>query len=132
MLLSPKLSQTNPRLGRDMAPVALSETDGLPIRESGPWIKRKYHYLERYIDIFTVGMSKKWPLTFVDLFAGPGRCLITETGEEVNGSALIALKYNFNNYIFDALQKRCNQTGKSSQIQFFNSDCNKIPAQIVP
>lgn len=77
-------------------------SDGLPARGSGFWAKEKLYYLERYLDIFSVGMHKKWSgnLYYVDLFSGPGLCLITETKEEFDGSPLIALKYDFAKYFF--------------------------------
>jgi three-Cys-motif partner protein len=81
---------------------ALTGSDGLTIRSSGIWTEEKLYYLEHYLDIFCVGMHKKWPgkLYYVDLFSGPGRCHIRETGEEIDGSPLIALKFNFAKYFF--------------------------------
>ncbi len=51
----------------------ISSIDGLPVRDSGPWIQRKYFFLKRYMDIFTRGMKAKWQgrLSYIDLFAGP-------------------------------------------------------------
>ena len=56
-------------------------SDGLVARDSGVWAKEKLYYLEHYLDIFSVGMNKKWAgkLYYVDLFAGPGKCRIRET-----------------------------------------------------
>src|SRR6266700_8081090 len=44
-------------------------TDGLAVRDSGEWAKEKLYYLEHYLDIFSVGMRKKWAgkLYYVDL-----------------------------------------------------------------
>jgi three-Cys-motif partner protein len=72
-------------------------SDGLPIRDSGIWAKEKLHYLEDYLNIFFFGMRKKWPgkLYYIDLFSGPGLCRIRETGEELDGSPLIALRFDF-------------------------------------
>ena len=51
----------------------VSKIDGLAIRESGPWVKKKHYYLSEYAKILTIGMGKKWSnLTYIDLFAGPG------------------------------------------------------------
>jgi len=30
----------------------LPEDDGLPVRESGEWVKEKLFYVKRYIDVF--------------------------------------------------------------------------------
>jgi len=74
-----------------MSEIAIGR-DGLAVRDSGIWVKEKLYYLEHYLDIFSVGMRRKWAgkLYYVDLFAGPGRCLIRETKEEIDGSPLIA------------------------------------------
>ena len=112
-------------------------SDGLPIRESGIWAKEKLYYLEHYLDIFSVGMHKRWngKLYYIDLFAGPGRCLIPETREEFDGSPLIALKFNFAKYFFfesdpacfKALKARVKDRApeKSDKIEFVPGDCNK-------
>jgi three-Cys-motif partner protein len=84
-------------------------SDGLVTRDSGAWAKEKLYYLERYLDIVSVGMKKKWPdkLYYVDLFAGPGKCRIRETKEEIDGSPLIALKFNFAKYFFVESDEKC-------------------------
>ncbi len=78
------------------------EPDGLPVRDSGEWVKRKHHFLARYCRLFTVGMKYKWDgnLNYIDLMAGPGRCRIEETGEIVRGSPFVALEENFAHYDF--------------------------------
>ena len=35
------------------------QDDGLPTRESGPWIAEKLDYLQRYINIFITSMRDK-------------------------------------------------------------------------
>ncbi len=102
----------------------ISKIDGLAVRPSGPWIERKFFYLTRYADIFTRGMGKKWGqdgLTYIDLFAGPGRCLIESNGQERDGSPLIALNYEFSKYILvesdpnnlAALRQRCKKSPRN-------------------
>lgn len=116
----------------------ISKTDGLLIRKSGPWIRKKHFYLTRYIDIFTKGMKKKWDLTYVDLFAGPGRCLIEATNEEEDGSPLIALAHDFSRYIFveqtfdgsEALRQRCERSPKFDAVQIIDGDCNEVIEKI--
>lgn len=116
----------------------LSKVDNLPIRPSGPWIRDKYYYLSRYFQIFTVSMRRKWNLTFIDLFAGPGRCLIEATGKEEDGSALQSLQHDFDKYVFveenpgclEALKARCKKSPKFARIHFFNGDCNTLLGDI--
>src|SRR6476469_9872363 len=61
------------------------EPDGLPVRDSGEWVKRKHHFLGRYCHMFTEWMKHKWrgQLNYIDLMAGPGRCRITTSRELV-------------------------------------------------
>ena len=118
-----------------------SKIDDLIVRPSGHWIKQKHFYLRRYIDIFTRGMKNKWRgnLTFVDLFAGPGRCLIEKTNEDVEGSPLISLQYGFRKYIFieekqellKALEQRCKKSPNFSKIIFLQGDCNARIEKII-
>lgn len=68
-----------------------SANDGLTVRDSGPWAKEKLYYVNRYISIFNGGMKNFWPLRgYIDLMAGPGRCVDRETGEEFAGSPVLA------------------------------------------
>lgn len=119
-----------------------SEIDGLVVRPSGKWIEQKYYYLKRYLDIFSKGMKNQWSgnLTYVDLFAGPGRCLIKTINKEEDGSPLIALQYDFKKYVFieeskeliEVLRIRCKNSPKFSRIEFIEGDCNSIVDKIVP
>lgn len=71
--------------------------DGLPATEVGEWAKQKHEFLRRYLDIssaarkmFLNGPSKS--ATFIDVFCGPGRARVRETGEWIDGSAVAAWK----------------------------------------
>lgn len=117
-------------------------SDDLPIRSSGVWAKEKLYYLEHYLDILSVGMHKKWQgkLYYIDLFAGPGRCLIRETEEEIDGSPLIALKFNFAGYFFfeadvacyKALSKRIKLRAPKKNVALIPGDCNRKIGEIKP
>jgi three-Cys-motif partner protein len=67
--------------------------DGLPARVSGHWAQEKLQVLQRYLDVVVPAMKKSdWGgLCYVDLLAGGGRCVL-ESGEEFDGSPLIALR----------------------------------------
>jgi len=118
--------------------------DGYVVRGSGVWVKDKLYYLEHYLDIFSVGMKKKWAgkLYYVDLFAGPGRCQIRESAEEVDGSPLIALKFDFAKYYFfeadracyDALKARVESRApeKLKNVMLIPGDCNEEIGQVRP
>jgi three-Cys-motif partner protein len=88
----------------------LPEDDGLPARESGEWVKEKLFYVQRYIDIFETAMRQKpWRRRiYIDLFSGPGKCIIRGTNEYLLGSPLLALKtqYPFTDYYFGDLESQ--------------------------
>lgn len=65
--------------------------DGLLTPEIGRWGKRKYHFLRRYLELFSTGMKRKWPHRYyLDLFASAGIARIRGTAELVQTSGLIA------------------------------------------
>lgn len=75
--------------------------DGMPAEEVGSWAKEKHDYLCRYIDISRAARAKylakyigdlKGGATFIDLFCGPGRCQVRETGEWIDGGVVAAWK----------------------------------------
>lgn len=119
-------------------------SDGQIVRDSGAWAREKLYYLERYLEIFSVGMKAKWAgrLYYVDLFAGPGKCQIRDTREEIDGSPLIALKFNFAKYFFIEADERCYQAlvvrakdrAPEKHVDIVRGDCNgeitnlKLPA----
>jgi len=73
-------------------PVVVFGADKLRARDSGPWAREKLSYLRRYLEMFTTGMSAKWPrLVFLDLMAGPGLCIDRTDKQEFSGSPLLAL-----------------------------------------
>lgn len=109
--------------------------DGLPVMCVGDWVTDKYYYFERYLDLFVRAMTKSWGgnIFYIDLFCGPGKCLIRETGKEIDGSSLIALKYKFAKYIFvdvekeniKTLRQRCKSRANFDRVEFISGDCNE-------
>jgi three-Cys-motif partner protein len=70
-----------------------STLDGKPVRCVGDWAYRKIHYLVRYFEIFSSGMKNRWKgLNYIELCAGPGRCIYRETREDVDGTALAIIR----------------------------------------
>jgi len=112
----------------------LSITDGLPIRNSGEWAKRKHHYLKNYCGITTVSMRNKFKLVYLDVMAGPGRCKIEKTAEEFPGSPLVALDYDFSEYIFieeepelvESLKKRISNHPKVRKVKIIPENWIKV------
>jgi len=111
-------------------------SDGKLVIKAGPWAKDKLFYIKRYCYILNVGMKYKWPIrTYIDLFAGPGRCIIEGTKEEIDGSPLIALNREvpFTHYFFndiepsliESLQARA-KSFDSVTISYFSKNCNEL------
>ncbi len=87
----------------------LSRTDRLVVRKAGAWTKDKLHDVERYAGAFTRAMTGKWDkLTYIDLLSGPGRCLIRDTNEEIEGSPMRALNVTppFDHFYFADKSKK--------------------------
>jgi len=111
-------------------------SDGELAIEVGPWAKDKLHYISRYCYIFNTGMKDKWATrTYIDLLAGPGRCVVEETGEEILGSPLIALscKTPFTHYFFNDVKPKLIKSLKSrttpygfANVEYFKKDCNLV------
>lgn len=107
----------------------------------GRWAREKLHYIDRYCHIFNTGMKKRWAIrTYIDLFAGPGRCQVEKTSKEVKGSPLLALgcEVPFTHYFFNdaepsvirALKTRA-KSSSSANIFFFNRDCNLVVDELL-
>lgn len=120
-------------MGQEEQPLLAS--DGLPVREAGPWALDKKFYLERYLEIVTKGVGPKWngKLSYIDLFAGPGLCVIRDSGTEVDGSPLTALRFDFAHYVFvdtpdviATLRKRISRHPKASTVALIEGDCNQV------
>ena len=119
------------------------QDDGLPMRPSGSWVAEKLDYLERYINIFEISMhSKPWRKRhYIDLFAGPGKCFVSETRAVYLGSPLLALttSHPFTDYFFvdqdsdsiATLQQRCSVSPVSDQVNCVVGDSNLIVREIV-
>ena len=73
----------------------VEQDDDLPVRDNvGAWTENKLCFWNRYVDITTRAMvgHPKWPegLVYVDLFGGPGVCVLSGSRRRIPGSPLIA------------------------------------------
>ena len=58
-------------------------SDNLTLQCVGPWVEDKYFFLERYLNASREARRKfsdRGNAVFIDLFAGPGKCIVK--GEE--------------------------------------------------
>ena len=118
--------------------------DGLPARDSGEWVKEKLYYVKRYIDAFETAMrNRSWRRRiFIDLFSGPGKCVVRGTNEYLVGSPILALQtqYPFTDYYFgdleqiniDSLRQRISETSiPKDHIHLLVGDANNKVNDVV-
>jgi three-Cys-motif partner protein len=110
----------------------VSPNDGLPIRDSGAWIETKHRLLAYYAEMFATGMKFKWKSrVYLELFSGPGKCLIRDTGQEEPGSPLKVINHEFTKFIFtemsmpaaEALVSRIESFSNSNLAEIWCGDC---------
>jgi three-Cys-motif partner protein len=112
----------------------------------GVWANDKHFYLRQYIEATRSVRARYLPPTgqggaaFVDLFAGPGRARIRETREFIDGSPLIALRYDqspFSKVIMcdiDAENLSClrqRTAGFAARAEVIAGDCNAVMDRIL-
>jgi len=116
--------------------------DGLPARQVGLWSAQKLSVVGRYMDIFSNGMKGKWEgLTHVELFPGPGLCVVEETGAEIPGSPRLALetKKAFDRIVcveadsvaYEALQRRIAAHPRNDTVRLILGDCNEVIDEVL-
>ena len=110
----------------------VSATDGLPVRPSGGWIDKKHRLLTCYAKMFSTGMKNRWDdRIYVELFSGPGRCHVRESGKEDLGSPLKVIGHEFTRFIFvernvaaaRALEQRLSDHPNAHLVEIWCGDC---------
>ena len=67
--------------------------DGLAVQCVGPWAEDKYFFLERYLGASRQARKKfaiKGNAVYIDLYAGPGKCIVREIKKEIEGGGMRA------------------------------------------
>lgn len=67
-------------------------SDGLRARENGAWAVEKLSFLDRFVPPALSITMRKTERVYVDLFAGPGRNVVPDSGREIEGSAIRVLQ----------------------------------------
>jgi len=100
----------------------------------GKWTVIKLAIIEEYLNFFTTALkNKKVKKIYVDAFAGSGKVLI-KGEKEIDGSASIALKYDFDEYHFIDISRKkidslrlsieASHPEKKMKIFYYCEDCN--------
>ena len=100
----------------------------------GEWTKEKLTIINDYLGFYTTALSKqKVKLVYIDAFAGSGKTILPD-GSEVDGSAVLSLQYNFDEYYFleidpsrkneleSIVQNRFPE--KTDKVHVINDNCN--------
>ncbi len=104
---------------------------------TGQWSVDKHDYIHRLAGIFSTGMKNRSRFRcFIDLFSGPGRCVIEDTQTEFPGSPLqaIDIRDRFTHYLFNdinpasivALRSRVASLTAPPMPLYFTQDCNTV------
>ena len=92
----------------------------------------KHKLLAYYAEIFATGMKGWWEnRVYLELFSGPGRCEIRDTGCEQVGSPLKVINHEFTKFIFteislsaaEALATRLDPFKNSQRAEIWCGDC---------
>src|SRR3990172_12110556 len=100
----------------------LHGADDLPVQCVGQWVEDNYFFLEKYLNASCEARRRfadKNNAVFIDLFAGPGKCIIKNEKREIDSGGILAFKRDeapFNEYFYfdinsdntKALEKRIN------------------------
>lgn len=113
----------------------------------GEWTRQKLHIIDQYLKSYSIVLKKqRVKKIYVDGFAGSGKTELKKSGNEgdiniVDGSALLSLKYNFDEYYFleldqeriKALKSNIAETHpeKISKVHFISGDSNKTLLDVV-
>jgi three-Cys-motif partner protein len=109
------------------------------MRDSGAWIETKHKLLTYYSHLFATGMKNSWKSrVYLELFSGPGRCLIRKTGKEDLGFPLKVIREEFTKFIFtemsapaaEALAQRLDPFDNSAKTEIWCGDCAEAIQQI--
>ena len=83
----------------DSCSLVKSITDNFQVRCVGQWAEEKIYLLYQYMGIFAAGMKNRWPLNYIEICSGPGKCINRQNGNEFDGTAIAILKHKHFKYI---------------------------------
>ncbi len=117
-------------------------SDGLPALSVAGHSREKQFQLRSIADIFARAMKGKWDdgIYYVDLFSGPGKCILRDSGEEIAGSPLVASEMPFdhfyladsNSVFLDALKGRLSGAGlPEDNFHFYVGEADDVVGDIL-
>ncbi len=109
-------------------------------REVGEWAKDKHYYFRKYLQAFANATKSAYRRYYIDLFAGPGKCRVKDSGEIIEGSPRIALGImpSFHHYFFVDIDSRYVEGLHLLSSEFpdkattvVHGDCNQVVGEIL-
>lgn len=100
----------------------------------GQWTREKLAIIDDYLRFYVTALSKQnVKLIYIDAFAGSGKTYLPN-GNQVDGSAIISLQYNFDEYYFLEIDKerkdeleeiiKTRFPTKINKVHIINDNCN--------
>lgn len=107
----------------------------------GEWTMEKLTIINDYLGFYVTALSKqRVKLVYIDAFAGSGKTIISD-GTEVDGSAVLSLQYDFDEYYFIEIDAkrlselehiiRTRYPQKINSVHIINGNCNDNLIQIL-
>lgn len=122
---------------------SVTASDGLTALFVSDHVREKEFAIEGMISIFNSGMQNKWSRRYyIDLFSGPGKCVIRGSRGEVEGSPVLAAKskVKFTDYFFadissdflGALEKRIADLGlkEPARVNYYPGDADTVVGEL--
>jgi three-Cys-motif partner protein len=124
------------------AKLPVATPDDLPESRTGEWSLEKHLRLFLYLDIFGTGIKDSFAnRVYLDLYSGAGKARVTQTGELVLGSPLLALSIRdpFTKYVFceenelfaEALRERCHRDHPAANAVVLRGDAGALVPDIL-
>jgi three-Cys-motif partner protein len=116
--------------------------DGQSVQCVGPWAEDKYFFLERYLNASCEARRKfadKGNAVYIDLFSGPGRCIVREEKREIESGGIRALRRDeapFNEFFYfdistDNINALIQRVGIDSTRHVEKGDSNLLVSSLV-
>lgn len=106
-------------------------SDKLPVQCVGGWVKDKFYFLESYLNASCKARAKfadNGNAVYIDLFSGPGKCIVRDGKEELTNGALLALSRGeacFNEaYLIDIEQENIDALKQRVDMSVCNVKCD--------
>lgn len=119
---------------------SVTGTDGFPVQCVGPWAEDKYSILERYLNASCKArkmFADRGNAVYIDLFAGPGKCIIRKEKREIESGCSRAINRNeapFNEFfLFDIVESNSDALKQRFKSRTFieNGDSNILVNSLV-